>query len=400
MKVFFLSFPYLKFGGQGRMVRQMAVEFAHRGHTMSLVCIDSSPGASFHFPGHQTTVFKGFLKFREQWRRSKQSRFFAHGLTFICLLPAFTVCALRVLVSTFLQFFSNDVFVGHGVYESVLVSIFRSVCIRRGNCIGVFHASILGYVPDRKRVLIVPFLKRLTYLVVLSLAERDVLCSLGVPKSIIRVIPYGFDFNSIHLSSMESLDEDVSEFVGNSPYISCVARLCPQKDPVTLVRAFGIFSSRHPEYKLVMVGDGELQEDLIRLVSELGLHRSVLFSGSRENPFSIMQRSIAHVLASRYEGFGLVHAEALLLNVPVIASDVPTGPREILDGPPCSASSYSEASYGILVPPESHVVLASAMTHLVANITHFREKATLGSKSIVARYSTKVMVEALEPLLV
>lgn len=64
-----------------------------------------------------------------------------------------------------------------------------------------------------------------------------------------------------------------------------------------------------------------------------------------ENPFSYMANALFHVLASRYEGFGLVHAEALLLGCPVIASDVPTGPREILSGLPCPSDRFVETPY-------------------------------------------------------
>jgi glycosyltransferase involved in cell wall biosynthesis len=99
----------------------------------------------------------------------------------------------------------------------------------------------------------------------------------------------------------------------------CVARLHAQKDHVTLLRAM----TRLPRsYTLVIVGDGPLRKDLHQIVSSLALTNRVIFTGILSNPYPLMQRADVIVLPSKEEGFGLVAAEAAVLGVPFVGSDV------------------------------------------------------------------------------
>lgn len=94
-----------------------------------------------------------------------------------------------------------------------------------------------------------------------------------------------------------------------------------------LLKAYANSSRSIP---LVLVGDGGLKEDMVWLAKELGIADRVIFSGFRKNPYPYIKKATAMVLSSRFEGFGLVIAEAQALGTPVISADCPSGPSELL----------------------------------------------------------------------
>lgn len=112
-----------------------------------------------------------------------------------------------------------------------------------------------------------------------------------------------------------------------SDYIVSVGRLgLRQKRYDRLLRAY---KASGIEQKLVFVGDGEL-ENAQALTTELGLDDRVVFLGQKENPYPYIYHADLLVLASDYEGFGRVIAESLICGTPVVSTDCPSGPRDIL----------------------------------------------------------------------
>ena len=81
---------------------------------------------------------------------------------------------------------------------------------------------------------------------------------------------------------------------------------------------------------LIIVGDGELRTDLENQVNTLQLHHKVHFVGTQNNPFPYLAGARFLTLSSRTEAFPMVLIEALALKCPVVATDCPTGPREIV----------------------------------------------------------------------
>jgi glycosyltransferase involved in cell wall biosynthesis len=102
---------------------------------------------------------------------------------------------------------------------------------------------------------------------------------------------------------------------------------------------------------LVLVGQGPLQDELTALARELGISDRVVFAGWQENPFAWMANADLFVLSSRFEGFGNVVIEAMACGLPVVSTDCPSGPSEILAG----------GDTGILVPVGNARALADAM---------------------------------------
>jgi glycosyltransferase involved in cell wall biosynthesis len=148
---------------------------------------------------------------------------------------------------------------------------------------------------------------------------------------------------------------------GGPPVILGVGNLKPQKDFATLIRAFARVRAERPA-RLVILGDARGPDkdatyvaELKGLPAQLGIATDVSFAGFAENPFAYMSRAAVFVLSSAWEGFGNVLAEALACGCPVVSTDCPSGPAEILD----------RGRYGPLVPVGDDAALAAAICRVL-----------------------------------
>ena len=114
------------------------------------------------------------------------------------------------------------------------------------------------------------------------------------------------------------------------PVILSVGRLAPQKDFATLLRAFSQFAERRPS-RLVILGQGDERGRLLELAAQLGVADRFDLPGFDVNPFRYMARASVFVFSSRYEGFGSVLAQAMACGTPVVSTDCPSGPSEMLE---------------------------------------------------------------------
>jgi glycosyltransferase involved in cell wall biosynthesis len=137
---------------------------------------------------------------------------------------------------------------------------------------------------------------------------------------------------------------------GQAPVLLAVGRLQVQKDFPTLLRAFARLRRKRPA-RLVILGEGTERAALEKLVHELGLDADVSLPGFVTNPYAYMARSSLFVLSSLYEGLPTVLIEALCCGTPVVSTDCPSGPREIL----------RDGQYGQLVPVGDVDALAAAI---------------------------------------
>jgi glycosyltransferase involved in cell wall biosynthesis len=120
---------------------------------------------------------------------------------------------------------------------------------------------------------------------------------------------------------------------GGPPVVLGCGRLAPQKDFATLIRAVARVRRGRP-VRLIILGEGPLRGELAALASEIGIADDLSMPGFDPNPFAYMARASVFVLSSVFEGSPNVVVQALALGVPVVSTDCPSGPRELLDGVP------------------------------------------------------------------
>jgi glycosyltransferase involved in cell wall biosynthesis len=183
---------------------------------------------------------------------------------------------------------------------------------------------------------------------------------LGRPRESVPVI-----YNPVVSAGFEEKLEEKPDhpwFHDGTPVILAAGRLIRQKDYPVLLRAFAQLVGRKPA-RLIVIGEGEDRGSLERLAAELGIADRVAMPGFVANPYAWMKYARLFVLSSQWEGFGNVLAEALACGTPVVATDCPSGPAEILDG----------GAYGRLVPVGDATALADAMEEaLDARVDHDR----------------------------
>lgn len=164
--------------------------------------------------------------------------------------------------------------------------------------------------------------------------------------------------------------------------ILSVGTFKPVKNHALLLRAFSRLSN--PEAVLMLVGQGERERQLRMLASELGIAEQVIFAGFHPDPAPFYLTADLFVLSSDHEGFGNVIVEALSFGLPVVSTDCPSGPAEILDG----------GRFGRLVPVGDVAALSRAMKEaLVAPVDRqlLRARAADFAPEKVARQYLEVL---------
>lgn len=151
-------------------------------------------------------------------------------------------------------------------------------------------------------------------------------------------------------------------------YITTMGRLNHQKGQWHLLRAFKKVSEKIPDMNLIIMGEGELLQDLQKLAKELNIADKVIFTGYLKNPHNILRYSEMFVFSSLFEGLGNVLLEALAFNMPIISTDCVAGPREILaPGTNLNRVVYviEYAKYGVLTPvlDDGHFEANSELTN-------------------------------------
>ena len=200
-----------------------------------------------------------------------------------------------------------------------------------------------------------------------QVAARELEKRGAAPTGSILSFPNGIDtqlFGSNPLTGerlRKTLQLEARHFV----YLA-VGRLTPQKDYGNLLVAMEQVVARQPDARLLIAGDGEQEEALHRECRSRNLQNHVYWLGERQDVPDLMNAADAFVLSSAYEGFGLVVAEAMATELPVIAT-ASFGPEEVI------------ADAGYVVPIHDSHALADAM--LEVSRLHPAEKKRVGARA-------------------
>lgn len=328
-----IALPDLRGGGAERMMVNLANEFTHRGYKVDLV-LGRTQGkyisdikkevnvvglAAPRPPGYSATgMFPGLVRYL----RRKQPAALMSVLTRLNIITAVAGivanCPTRIVLSE------------------------RNNLSRRIENAG------------KRRMQLLPLLAKITYPqadAIVAISEGvadDLAASVGLPREQITVV-----YNPAYSENIEELAAAPSPhrwFDAGPPVIIGVGSLTKQKDFPTLLRAFARVRERR-QARLIILGEGDEQHSLEELARSLGIAEDVEFPGFVDNPFSYMSRASIFVLSSAWEGFGNVIVEALACGTPVVSTDCPSGPREIL----------ADGKYGVLVPVGDEEAIANAI---------------------------------------
>lgn len=141
------------------------------------------------------------------------------------------------------------------------------------------------------------------------------------------------------------------------PIILAAGRLAPEKDFALLIDAVAELIGRGHALRLMILGEGPERARLEQRISDHGIEYAVSLPGWIDDPYGHMAYAAAFVLSSRVEGLPVALIEALACGCPVVATDCPSGPSEILDG----------GRYGRLVPIGDPAMLAGAIAATLAD---------------------------------
>ena len=178
-----------------------------------------------------------------------------------------------------------------------------------------------------------------------------------------------------HINVSKNIINNVKfKFDKHNKYIISVGRLIPLKRNMDVINAFYFCQKKHPNIKLIFLGDGQLRNDLENYCIKLKLEDKVTFLGNVSNPFYYLSRSDLFVHSSEIEGFPNVLIEAMACNLPIISSNCKAGPDEILDN----------GKYGMLYEVGDVTALTSKIDKLLSSpkrMSHYSSMSMIRSKN-------------------
>ncbi|MCI0638803.1 MAG: glycosyltransferase [Gemmataceae bacterium] len=198
----------------------------------------------------------------------------------------------------------------------------------------------------------------------------------GVPANKVRILWNGIDTKRFSFSGPQR----------DGPAV-LVARLTPEKDAATLLRAVALVRQSDPGFRLEIAGLGPSIDDLEKLSELLGLGDCVRFLGIVRDVPALLGRASMLVLSSLSEGIPLTVLEAMARGLPVVATKVGGIPEAVED---CLT--------GILVPPRDPDALAEAMSTLRGRPTVARALGRAGRERVEQHFDIRRMVSAYEAL--
>lgn len=238
----------------------------------------------------------------------------------------------------------------------VTMALFRPGCLMVGSILGSLTAYFesVQRMPSLYEKLLMRYgFRRLAGIITPSEGvRRELIDHYWAPPKRVKTIYNGFDLEDIRNKACESLPT----LAKNCPWIVSSCRLSLEKDFDTLLEAFRIIRQQH-RAKLIILGDGSLREAIINKSVMLGIREDLILLGFQSNPFPYVAQADIFVLSSFFEGFGNVIIEAMALGIPVVSSDCPYGPGEIIQ----------DGVNGFLVPVRSPETMARQCKLLLEN---------------------------------
>ncbi|MDF5707613.1 MAG: glycosyltransferase family 4 protein [Nostoc sp. S4] len=171
-------------------------------------------------------------------------------------------------------------------------------------------------------------------------------------------------------------------------WIMSMGRLIFEKRFDLMLTAFQKIADRYPDWQLLVLGEGELRDELENLREHLGLSEQVVFTGAISDPFPLLQHSKLFVLSSQTEGFPMSLGEALAFGLPAIATNCSSGIRELM----------RDGIDGIIVPNQDIAALTVAMDRLMSDEVE-RNRLASRAPEVLERFGLDKVLDQWEILI-
>lgn len=209
--------------------------------------------------------------------------------------------------------------------------------------------------PGALRRWLLPFITRAAYFVpdaIVSVSrgvKKDVEALFHLNPNRVTTIYNPVNFSNIQLQATIPNNHRWLQDQGPAVVLG-IGRLELQKDFPNLLKAMQEVR-KVKDAKLIILGVGSQRKYLEEMAQELGLKEHVDFVGFTSNPYTYLGRAAVFALSSSWEGLPITLIEALGLGIPIVSTDCPSGPNEILE----------EGKWGQLVPVSDYKALACAL---------------------------------------
>lgn len=270
------------------------------------------------------------------------------------------------------------------IISKVLSGSKAKIIISERNTPSIQQKAFLGF--TTKLLMRIIYRKADTIIAVSNGVKKDLMKNFGIKEDKISVIHNPVDIDKIQKLSQEEITE-CEWFNEDIPIIINVASLTEKKGQKYLLKAFRIIREKL-NCRLVILGEGPKENELKELAKNLGILSDVKFLGFQKNPFKFITKSAVFVLPSIFEGFPNVLIEAMACCVPVISTDCPSGPNEVIE----------DGINGFLVPVKDEKIMAKKIIHLIVDDS-LRKKFILNGLNTVQKFSVDKIIKLYQEVL-
>jgi glycosyltransferase involved in cell wall biosynthesis len=277
-----------------------------------------------------------------------------------------------ISIKKLIKYYDPNIVMGVDMRCNCLVSITKIVNIKKIKTIATTHIDLSSLTLNRanpiSKMFFKIFVKLLYELVDIHVSvSKNLATNLKEDFNISKKINIIYNGLNLNITKPKILKSD-KDFI-----ITTIARLSIQKDHETLIRAFDLMRKKLPNTKLWITSDGPEKHNLLKLTKDLKLFNKVRFLGWIKNINEVLKKSDLFILSSKSEGFGFVLIEAMSKGLPVVSTNTPYGPEEVLD--------YGK--YGILTPVGDEKLMANKIIKLLTNqkiYLHYSKQSIARSK--------------------
>lgn len=251
---------------------------------------------------------------------------------------------------------SPDIILGVDIHCNLIIAILKTFIYKNVKIILTTHINLDDNISQRSDPLL-KFLLRIFVRLFYNQADSLVFVSKQLAEDCTNKFKLKTNLISVIYNGISIIKNNLHSKRKNNNTIISIARLVEQKDHLNLIKAFSLLLKKIPDAKLWLLSDGPERKNLERYAKKIKIQNKIKFFGWVKNIYPYLKKASIFAFSSKREGFAIALLEAMACGLPVISTDTPFGPREILDN----------GKYGILVPMKNPEIMAKAMYELLTN---------------------------------